>query len=88
MWGPGLAKSDVVTFFAVLAAPSFMAPRGQNNSKFSNFLELITILSLCYTVGKVKEFQNYYGSKIKPISRMSLERYTQESDKNWLTQFT
>ena len=36
--------------------PSFMAPRGQNISKFSKFLELILILSLCYiiTVGKVK----------------------------------
>ena len=31
MWVPGLAESDAVTFFAV--PPSFMAPRGQNNSK-------------------------------------------------------
>ena len=49
MWGPGLAESDAVAFFC--CSPSFMAPRGQNNSKFSNFLELISILSLCYIQG-------------------------------------
>ena len=45
MRGPGLAESDAVTF---LLYSQFMAPKGQNNSKFSSFLELIPILSLCY----------------------------------------
>ena len=49
--------------------PSFMAPRGQNNSKFSNFLELIPILSLCITVWKVKPDDEYdFAAQYSQIS--------------------
>ena len=43
MWGPGLADSDAVTFFAV--PPVSWLPEDKTTR---NFLELILILSLCY----------------------------------------
>ena len=44
MWGPGLADSDAVTFFAVPLVS--WLPEDKTTR---NFLELIPILSLCYT---------------------------------------
>ena len=46
--------------------PGLAESDGQNNSKFSNFFELITILSPCITVGKVTvKFTKYKKIRMK-----------------------